>query len=90
MNNAIDDYKAYILRSIEIIKSLEECNKAFVNAYEPICNAIFEKPTLKAFLSPKKYNERRKYIAKNLQEDIYYLIQVASYYNKVNQSDLFN
>lgn len=84
-NNAICVFEATLLRYLELLSSLNQCNKAFVKAYEPLCNKVFGSPNfLKYTFESSKRNKLCE--STEFEGDLQHLIQLCSVYNKVNQS----
>ena len=82
---AIQIYKASLLRQSEILIALTVCNKAFIAAYEPLREKTFGKPSLIRYIFKNKA-EVNFIQSIQFKEDIKHLMILCSEYNKINQT----
>ena len=83
----IQEYQKYILRQKEILEALEKANIAFIQAYVPLREQVFGKPTFWKFLTGIPKN-RELFKTNEFREDLQHLILVCTEYSKINQSKI--
>lgn len=84
---AIQKYQAALLRQSEVLSALTMCNKAFIQAYDPLREQVFGAPTFWKYLTGVK-KRLDLFKTNEFRKDLQHLIMVSSQYNKVNQSKI--
>lgn len=86
---SIIKYQAELMRQSELMVALNQCNRAFVMAYEPLRNNVWGRPTFSKFIHG--INKDQQYLkSEGFRKDLQHLILVCTEYNKVYNSKTGN
>lgn len=86
---SIISYQAELSRQSEIMVALNQCNKAFVLAYEPLRAIVFGRPTFRSFIYGMK-KDYEKINSDDFRKQLLHLIQVCTEYNRIYNAQTGN